>query len=30
LMPSSRQARKMRRAISPRFAMTTFSIIAIR
>src|ERR1700735_5412874 len=27
LMPSSRQARKMRRAISPRLAMTTFSII---
>src|ERR1700722_12992919 len=27
LMPSSRQARRMRRAISPRFAMTTFSII---
>src|ERR1700760_4139923 len=29
LMPSSRQARKMRRAISPRFAMTTFSIIVL-
>src|ERR1700693_3724515 len=27
LMPSSRHARNMRRAISPRFAMTTFSII---
>src|ERR1700720_3795657 len=27
LMPSSRQARRMRRAISPRLAMTTFSII---
>jgi hypothetical protein len=28
LMPSSRQARRMRSAISPRLAMTTFSIIA--
>src|SRR5271154_5846884 len=27
LMPSSRQARRMRRAISPRLAMTTFSSI---
>ena len=27
LMPNSRQARKMRSAISPRLAMTTFSII---
>jgi hypothetical protein len=27
-MPSSRQARRMRSAISPRLAMTTFSIIA--
>ena len=29
LMPSSRQARRMRSAISPRLAMTTFSIIAV-
>src|SRR6202140_2769255 len=29
LMPSSRHARNMRRAISPRFAMTTFSIIEL-
>src|ERR1700690_1128818 len=29
LIPSSRHARKMRRAISPRFAMTTFSIIEL-
>src|ERR1700722_42474 len=29
LMPSSRQARRMRRAISPRLAMTIFSIIAV-
>src|SRR5882762_7237476 len=29
LIPSSRQARNMRRAISPRFAMTTFSIIGL-
>ena len=28
LIPSSRQARRMRSAISPRLAMTTFSIIA--
>src|SRR4051795_10499182 len=28
LMPSSRQARRMRSAISPRLAMTTFSSIA--
>jgi hypothetical protein len=28
-MPSSRQARRMRRAISPRLAMTTFSIIVV-
>src|SRR5580693_562611 len=27
LMPSSRQARRIRRAISPRLAMTTFSIM---
>src|SRR5579883_1764241 len=29
-MPSSRQARRMRRAISPRLAMTTFSSMAWR
>src|ERR1700677_856474 len=29
LIPSSRQARRMRSAISPRLAMTTFSIIAL-
>src|SRR5512146_805109 len=29
LMPSSRQARRMRSAISPRLAMTTFSSIAL-
>src|SRR6202041_496185 len=29
LIPSSRQARRMRSAISPRLAITTFSIIAL-
>src|ERR1700678_214469 len=29
LIPSSRQARRMRSAISPRWAITTFSIIAL-
>jgi hypothetical protein len=29
-MPSSRQARRMRNAISPRLAMTIFSSMAVR